>query len=405
VDIFSWKFLKNRYFGNKIYTCFHFALISEREEQKMNIKDMKLAIRNVLHKYNFIYLKIDDSKSIEIVYDLFINHNENYNIEDMKPVVLIYFGAYYDTIKINTKLMKKFYAKAIWRGEITALLNLSSHYGSLKKFDKKEKYLLMAIDEKHDDSLNELGYLYYVDKVDYALALKYYTMSVEKGNVGAMNGLGHYYQFVEKNYDKAKMYYIMATEKGLDIAMNNFAFYYEHVENNYALMKKYYEMAIEKGNTHAMYNYGHYFQHATKNFNDMKKYYSMALQNRDQRCLSDFIKYYLDNPYDFSFLLLFPCVCLNSNNTDISILINNYFESSIDLPKMYHESFCNISLGKKIEPLVKYKQYVLKRTGIFPRKFKADSMILFMDILSIAGKRSCCLPSDIMMHIAGNLFV
>lgn len=51
---------------------------------------------------------------------------------------------------------------------------------------------------------------------------------------------------------------------------------------------------------------------------------------------------------------------------------------------------------------LKYKQYILKKTGIFPKTISTDNMIRFMEMLSI---KNDVLGKDLMMKIAGSLFL
>ena len=80
-------------------------------------------------------------------------------------------------------------------------------------------------------------------------------------------------------------------------------------------------------------------------------------------------------------------------------LINEKFKDDINLPKKYHYSFCKWN-SQKLNKIVKMKQYILKKTGLFPKKYDEEYITHFCEIISIKSK----LPKDIMNLIAGHLF-
>ena len=173
--------------------------------------------------------------------------------------------------------------------------------------------------------------------------------------------------------------------------------YYKNVEKDYVEMKKYYLMAIDKGESKAMYNLGYYYEDVEKDYVEMKKYYLMAIDKGNSDAMINLGNYYYQNIEDYSFLTL-PY----KNKTIINI-INNKFKKDNNLPKEFYESFCQWNFQNiDIDIKVKNKQYILKKTNIYPTNYKEEYMIPFMELTSC---KKSYFPKDIMNMIAGYLFV
>jgi TPR repeat protein len=83
------------------------------------------------------------------------------------------------------------------------LLNLLGLYYQhiVKDYEKMEKYLLMAIDQKDSNAMCNYGHYYQHIVEDYVNMEKYYLMAIELGNSSAMNNLGHYFHHTVKDYE------------------------------------------------------------------------------------------------------------------------------------------------------------------------------------------------------------
>ena len=145
--------------------------------------------------------------------------------------------------------------------------------------------------------------------------------------------------------------------------MNNLGVYYEVVEENYDEAKKYYHMAIEKGNINS---------------------------------LNNIVLYYKRNEKDLTFIDLYKYQKLSD--------IFERFDYNITIPKKYHSSFCKWDLSQQ-SYMVRNKQYILKKTNIFPCHNVSEYFFHFVEILSFSQDKKCVLPKDLMLKIGGHLFI
>jgi len=118
---------------------------------------MEPFIKSFLVTNHYIYLKIEDPKCMQIIYNLYCHGiNENINFEDNDGVIGLYFGIYY---KIQRKYdkMKKNYLIAIEKGNYHAMFNLGRYYQNIEKdYEQMEKYYLMATEKNHIHSIHGL---------------------------------------------------------------------------------------------------------------------------------------------------------------------------------------------------------------------------------------------------------
>ena len=288
---------------------------------------MEEYIINILEKYDLKYVKIENEKSLEKIYNLFKNIFE----EPSTVIEYLYCGVYYENIGENYDLMKKYY--------------------------------LMAINLNHSDAMYYLALYYEITVENYDLMKKYYLMAIELNHSDAMNYLALYYEENEKNYDLMKKYYLMAIQLNHSYAMSNLADYYEENEKNYDLMKKYYLMAIELNNSDAI---------------DYLAFYYEEIEKNDQT----FVELY---KYEDKFINLF----------------NDKFKDNINLDQKYYYSFLQWK-SEKISYKVKMKQYILRKTNIFPKNYDKKYLFHFIEFISLKHTK---LPKDILNLIAGHLFI
>jgi len=323
---------------------------------------MEEYIINILEKYDLKYVKIENEKSLEKIYNLFKNIFE----EPSTVIEYLYCGVYYENVEENYDLMKKYY--------------------------------LMAINLNHSDAMNYLALYYEITEENYDLMKKYYLMAIELNHSDAMNYLALYYEENEKNYDLMKKYYLMAIKLNNSSAMSNLADYYEENEKNYDLMKKYYLMSIELNNSSAMYNLAFYYQFTEKNYDLMKKYYLMAIKLNNSDAMNYLALYYEDiENNDQSFVELYKY-----EDKEYFIKLFNYkFENNINLDQKYYYSFLQWK-GEEISDTVKMKQYILRKTNIFPKNYDKKYLFHFIEFISLKHTK---LPKDILNLIAGHLFI
>jgi len=253
-------------------------------EKNNKIRDLSNEEINELRKFfnkNNCYCCYFFSIHFREIYDLFINNkifepninNANY-VDD-----LYYLGVYYENIKNEYDLAKKYYLMAIGKGSVNAIDNLGYHYQYVEKnYDLMKKYYLQAVDKGNSDSMNNLGIYYERTEENYDLMKKYYLQAIEKGNTDAVYNLGDYYQYKEINYDLMKKYYLMAIDMCDSHAMYALGSYYQYKEKNYDLAKKYYLKAIKMGNTDAMAELDFYFERNFPKNEDLQKYFNYSIR-------------------------------------------------------------------------------------------------------------------------------
>ena len=212
---------------------------------------------------------------------------------------------------------------------------------------------------------------------------------------------GFYYKNIEKDYALMKKYYLMAIEHNNSAAMINLGVYYGKIEKDYTLMKKYYLTAIEHNNSSAMNNLAVYYKNI-ENYILMKKYYLMAIEHNNSTEVNNLQIYYENNTDDFSFLELY----VNARFYENAIkLINTRFKYNVTLPNEYKTTFFRLKLGNDIENVVKMKQYILKKTNVFPSKYSDGCMLQFMELLFLSSSPHCIFCKDLLMKISSYLFI
>ena len=322
-------------------------------------------IKKVLEEHNSIFIDIDDELSLYKIHALICKHIVKE--EPTNDLELFYFGWYYFIIEKNYILMKQYLNMAIQHGHATAMYTLGTYYHNVDK--------------------------------DYDKMKQYYTMAIQHGHSNAMNNLGYYYKNIEQDYDKMKQYYTMAIQHGDSIAMYNLGYYHETAEKNYDKMKKYYTMAIQHGDSDAMNNLGVYYQNIEKEYDKMKQYYTMAIQHGSTKAINNLSRYYKDEgKNDLSFVDFFDIPSLRQ-------LLSKRLKVIKKVPKEYHSSFCKWNFNDDHDDHeLKMKQYILRKTGIYPCNYDPALLLHFMELMLLSEK-PVALPKDIILTIAGYLFV
>ena len=178
--------------------------------------------------------------------------------------------------------------------------------------------------------------------------------------------------------------------------MFNLGYYYQFVEKNYDKMKTYYTMAIQHGHTNAMYNFGRYYQYVEKNYEKMKTYYTMAIQHGDSDAIQDLSWYYEhEGKHDLSFVDFFEIPAVRP-------LLSERLKVIKKVPKEFHSSFCKWNFDDDHE--LKMKQYILKKTGVYPCNYDPALLFNFIELVSL-NNQPLTLPKDIILTIAGYLFI
>jgi len=221
---------------------------------------MEQGIINYLTKviYNqWDYIRIPDDRSLEIIYNLLINKQDNEEEEVIlqNPIMSYYYGIYYQRSN-DGYLSKRYYKKAIENEISEAMTALGYHYYLKRKYDKMTEYYLMAIKRSNKRSMYYLG-LYYFHMQDQEQMEKYLLMAIDHHHVKSMSTLADYYGYKE-NFDKMKLYYQMAVEHGDINSMLKLGKYYEN-NNDYQQMEVYYLMAINRGHNYYLAGLAQYY--------------------------------------------------------------------------------------------------------------------------------------------------
>ena len=207
---------------------------------------------------------------------------------------------------------------------------------------------------------------------------------------------GWYYNNVEKNYILMKQYYLMAIENGYTNASCNLGHYYQHIEKDYDKMKQYYAIGIERKCTVVMHNLGHYYQYIEKDYDKMKHYFTMGIKHGNSDAIRDLLWYYEhEGKNDLSFVDF-------SDIPSFRPLSSKRLKVIKKVPKQFHSSFCKWNFEDDHE--LKMKQYILRKTGIYPCNYDPALLLHFMELMLLSEK-PVALPKDIILTIAGYLFV
>ena len=201
-------------------------------------------IKRILLAIDMEYIEITNEQSIDIIHDLFI---KNVNCEPITEdgIVYLYYGIYYNHIKKNHDLLKKYYLMAAGKGTTSGLVKLGNYYRlEHKDYQQMTKYYLMAIDKGNTAGMCNLANYYY-ETEQYKKMKKYFHKAIAMGDTDGMVGIGLYYKSIACDFERAKKYYMTAVDKGNGYAMCNMGVYYETVEKNFPEAKRYYEMAIK----------------------------------------------------------------------------------------------------------------------------------------------------------------
>ena len=230
-------------------------------------------------------------------------------------------------IKRNYKEARRWYQKAIERGNAVAYRNLGVHYECgydiEKNYPTAAKYYQQALERGHTgarkdledvfnsttisrEDLNSIGNMYHdafgVER-DYKEAKRWYEKSALRGHSIAYRNLGVLCEFgdgIEKNNCTAVKYYQQALDKGYreakkdmerlfnssDISgadLNSMGMLYEcgeEIKKDFNEARRWYEKAVKKSHLNAYHNLGLLYEWGSgveKNYPAAAKYYQQAL--------------------------------------------------------------------------------------------------------------------------------
>ena len=109
-------------------------------------------------------------------------------------------GYYYEYSKIDYKLMKYYYLKAIDNGHVCSLYELGKYYQFIEQnYDLMKKYYLMAIDKGNIITKYYLGLYYEYSGINNNLMKKYY-LSYHKCPPQTKRAIIRIYNIYKNNY-------------------------------------------------------------------------------------------------------------------------------------------------------------------------------------------------------------
>ena len=180
---------------------------------------MALKYDEILKKYNLSYkeeLTFNEMNFIERLFNSkidFIDFDEFNNNSN----ILLWISLYYQLIKTDYVLMKKYYLMAIELGNSSAMNSLGWYYKNTEKnYVMMKKYLLMAIELNNSKAMNNLGVYYFEVKKDYVMMKKYLLMAIELNNSTSMNNLKLFY-----SNNKLELYKLLSTSNKKNKLIND----------------------------------------------------------------------------------------------------------------------------------------------------------------------------------------
>jgi hypothetical protein len=166
------------------------------EKSDMEIIIMEQSIITFLKKYNCVFNGTTNENDLKLIYDCLINNHIDSDVHNQKnTIVLLYYAFYYDTVRTNPELAKKYYLMAIEKGSIGAMNCFAVWYEKQGDFDNMKKYHLAAIKNNHLDSMYNLA-LWYGETKDYDNMIKYHLMGAENGDQDCINEINKYFEQV-----------------------------------------------------------------------------------------------------------------------------------------------------------------------------------------------------------------
>lgn len=390
---------------------------------------MELSIIDYIEANKFKYVKIDNSESMLVIHDLFINNIEK-NLDDQTdPLIFLYFGVYF-AISNNTEKMINYYEKAILLKNNNAYYNLCNFYKRIKDYEKLLKLVLTCGEnDMYDYHLNIA--VYFKKKILYDKMILCYLSLIKNKNPTAMNNLGQHYSKI-KDKENAEKYYLMAIKYGSTKAAKNLAIFYDR--NNLMFNKVEYLLhAVNKNkNIKAMILIAKHFSELDlyKNSDTIIKYYNMAIDHDNLDAIKNLAKYYIKiNDYEnaeVTYLLL-----KKYNDSDCYFYLAKDFELiDIDRAKKYYRigiennnKNCIVginSLIKKkkndnfIEFAFEFKDYLNKKNllklNIFICKYIQMKKIIdknLIDVNLIINKKECyvCYNYEHIVNLNCNHFI
>ena len=137
----------------------------------------------------------------------------------------------------------------------------------------------------------------------------------------------------------------------------------------------------------------------------MGHYYLMAIKQGSNIALKELLNYYAKSTTDYTFLDLHNYEFNEEYRAKVLYLIDEKLKPNVSLPRKYHFAFCQWKFQNQIvSKTVMMKQYILKKTNLWPSNYSSKYLVEFMEVLLLSNM-SCRLPKDVMILIAGYCFL
>lgn len=123
--------------------------------------DMQHELQTKFDNIGCEYILIENENELLNIYNLFM---KDIIFEPKTALEILYFGIYFQTIKVNFDLAEKYYLLAVEKGNIAAMRILAFFYDITNNDELSEKYYLMAIEENDTIAINHLAFFYEMRK-------------------------------------------------------------------------------------------------------------------------------------------------------------------------------------------------------------------------------------------------
>lgn len=401
-----------------------------------NLMDKINGIKDILHKYQCIYVPIYNNTSLNNIYELFAN---NIIFEPTHIVDHVYLGIYYDIIQKDETLMKKYYEYAFDNNDLYAIYYYCKYIQTTKDNEKMKTYLMLGLEKGITMLAGYVGIYYQYMNIDYDLAIKYYNMVIDDNDniMDILNkqysyttedyvytqfaikkikfemmkmvfyNLGSYYQNIDIDYDLMETYYTNAIEMGNELAMNMLGYYYMNIKKDLKMAKYYFLESVTHGNNYANTSLGIYYRNKKK-YDLMKQYFLKTIVN-DKMVLYDMVTHFIGvesnykmaKMYVFMYYAFDNGICIDSilcfdsideyyRDWELNVLLLEYYMNAQDKMKreIIIESFNDcVKLELSIKDKIIFDQLVNEF------EFKHDD-VLCIEMIEIVGVGKCKCEED-----------
>lgn len=142
-------------------------------------------IEKIFSKLSRYFEQIHDESSINKIYDLFVN---NIIFKPTCDIEIFYLGRYYEIIKEDYEMMKKYYLMLVDNNNYCVDILLSNHYSSLEfNYKLSKQYYLMCFGYTGNKIINS----YFMEKITYLDRIEMW-ININHSRDTIISNLNHY---------------------------------------------------------------------------------------------------------------------------------------------------------------------------------------------------------------------